>query len=143
VSVAMIGAVTYMVYGESIHGFHNDATAEYEIAEGLQRMGLHLGENVAAIGFGIDAHWAYLDRLNIVAEIDPEGTCLFWSEPADMQNQIVEKFAQAGADVVVVNAGTGIRSTSRVVPLELADCARPGDGWRKIPGTLDQAFFLK
>jgi hypothetical protein len=143
VCLAMIGAVAYMIYGETIHGFHNDATTEYEIAEGLQEMALQPGENVAAIGFGIDAHWAYLDRLNIVAEINPEDTCGFWNEPADIQAQVMEKFAQAGVDVVVANTGTGIRTTSQVTPLDLSACAHPGNGWRKIPGTLDQAFFLK
>lgn len=143
VCLVMIASVGYMIYGESIHGFHNDASAEYDIAEGLQKMGLRPGDNVAAIGFDMDAHWAYLAKLNIIAEIGTDGTCLFWSEPVAVQEQVMKKFAQAGAGVVVVNAGGGIRTTSRAIPLDLAGCARPGAGWQKIPGSPDYAFFLR
>jgi hypothetical protein len=143
VSLALVAAVGYMVYGESIHGFHNDASAEYAIAEGLLKMGLQPGEKVGAIGFDMDAHWAYLGRLNIVAEIGTDETCLFWSEPPAVQTQVLEKFLQAGASVVVANTGGGIRTTSRPEPLDLAGCSRPGAGWHKIEGSPDQAFFLK
>jgi hypothetical protein len=143
VSLALLAAVTYLVYGESVHGFHNDASAEYVIAEGLQQMGLAPGTKVGAIGFDMDAHWGYLARLDIVAEIGTDETCLFWNEPPEVQTQVLQKFAEAGASVVVVNAGGGIRTTSRAVPFDLTGCARPGPGWRKIPGSPDQAFFLK
>ncbi len=143
VSLALVAAVGYMVYGESIHGFHNDASAEYAIAEGLLKMGLQPGEKVGAIGFDMDAHWVYLARLSIVAEIGTDETCLFWSEPAATQAQVLEKFGQAGASVVVANTGGGIRTTSRPDPLDLAGCSRPGAGWCKIEGSPDQAFFLK
>ena len=91
VSLALVAAVGYMVYGESIHGFHNDASAEYAIAEGLLKMGLQPGEKVGAIGFDMDAHWVYLARLSIVAEIGTDETCLFWSEPAATQAQVLGK----------------------------------------------------
>jgi hypothetical protein len=142
-SFVMIAAVAHMVYGESIHGFHNDATPEYVTADGLQKMGLHSGERVAAIGFDNDAQWAYLARLDIVTEINTDETCLFWSEPAGMQTQILQKFAQAGASVVVANTGSGVRTTSRADPIDLAGCSRPGAGWRQIPGSQNHAFFLK
>jgi len=143
VCFTMLFAVAYLIRGESIHGFHNDASAEYAIADGLQKMGVHQGEKVAAVGFDMDAHWAYLAGLNIVAEIGTDETCLFWSEPREIQDQVMKKFAQAGATVVVANTGGGIRTTSRAVPLDLAGCARPGAGWRKLEGSPDYAFFLK
>jgi len=143
VSLALVAAVVNLVRGESIHGFHNDATAEYVTAEGLQRMGLQPGTKVGAIGFDMDAHWAYLARLDIVAEIGTDETCLFWSEPSPVQKQILEKFAEAGASVVVANTGGGIRTTSRTVPLDLAGCAQPGPGWRRIDGSPNHAYFLK
>jgi hypothetical protein len=142
-SFALVASIGYLVYGESVHGFHNDASAEYATAEGLQKMGLRPGENVGAIGFDNDAHWAYLARLNIVAEINTDETCLFWSEPATVQAEILGKFAQAGASAVVVNAGGGIRSTSGMPLGELATCARPGPEWRKIPGSPNEVSFVK
>jgi hypothetical protein len=143
VSFAMIAAMVHLVYGESIQVFHSDATPEYVTAEGLQKMGLQPGEKVGAIGYDNDAYWAYLARFDIVAEINTDETCLFWSEPAAIQAVILEKFAQAGAKVVVANTGGGVKTTSRLVPIDLAGCSRPNAGWRKIEGSPNHAFFLK
>jgi hypothetical protein len=142
VCFVLIASVTHMVWGESIHGFHNDARAEYATAEGLKQMGLRPGTKVGAIGFDMDAHWAYLARLDIVSEIGTDDTCLFWSDPPAVQAQVLEKFAQAGASVVVANTGGSIRTTSRSIPLDLAGCSRPGPGWRQIAGSPNHIFFL-
>jgi hypothetical protein len=144
VSLAMLTATMHLVYGESVQVFHSDATPEYVTAEGLQKMGLQPGAKVGAIGFDNDAQWAYLARFDIVAEINTDETCLFWSAPPAIQKQILEKFAQAGASVVVANTGGGVGTTSgRGVPIDLAGCSRPGDGWRKIEGSPNHAFFMK
>jgi len=143
VSLGMVASLARLEYGESIHGFHNDGSAEYLTAEGLKQMGLRPGEKVGAIGFDNDAHWAYLARLNVVAEINTDETCLFWSEPPEIQTQILEKLAQAGAGVVVANMGGGIRTTSRAVPIDLGKCALgAGSAWLPVPGTPNRAFFL-
>jgi hypothetical protein len=141
-SLALVGAIAHMVYGASRHGFYNDASAEYVTAEGLKQMGLQRGEKVAAIGFDSDAHWAYLARLNVVAEINSDDTCLFWSESPAVQTNILRKFAQAGAIAVIANTGGGIRTTSRDVALDLAGCSRPSQGWRKIEASPNYAYFL-
>jgi hypothetical protein len=143
VSFAMIAAMVHLVYGESVQVFHSDATPEYVTAEGLERMGLQPGEKVGAIGYDNDAYWAYLARFDIVAEINTDETCLFWSEPAEIQAQVLEKFAEAGARVVVANTGGGVRTTSRPVPIDLASCSRPSSGWRKIEGSPNHVYFLK
>ena len=139
----MIAAMVHLVYGESVQVFPSDATPEYVTAEGLQRMGLQPGEKVGAIGYDNDVYWAYLARFNIVAEINTNETCLFWSEPAAIQAVILEKFAQAGAKVVVANTGGGVKTTSRPVPIDLAGCSHPSSAWRKIEGSPNHAFFLK
>lgn len=143
VSLAMIAAMVHLVYGEAIQVFPSDATPEYVTAEGLQRMGLQPGEKVGAIGYDNDAYWVYLARFDIVAEINTDETCLFWSESSAIQAEILEKFAQAGAKVVVANTGGGLKTTSRLVPIDLAGCSRPSAGWRKIEGSPNYAFFLK
>jgi hypothetical protein len=143
VSIAMIASIIYLEYGESKNRFHNFAGAEYVTAEGLREIGLQRGMKVAAIGFDNDAYWAYLLRLNIVAEINTDQTCLFWSEPAAVQQQVLREFTQAGAHVVVANTGGGIRTTSRAIPLDLGGCARPGPDWQKIPGSPDYVFFMR
>jgi hypothetical protein len=143
VALILLSSMARLIRGESIHGFHNDAHAEYATAEGLQSIGLQPGTRVAAIGFDNDAYWAYLDRLNIVAEINSGNTCLFWSEPPAIQTQIFQKFSQAGATVVVANTGGGVRTTSRAIPIDLAGCSRLSAEWRQLPGSPNHAFFLK
>jgi hypothetical protein len=143
VSFAMIAAMVHLVYGESVQVFPSDATPEYVTAEGLRKMGVQPGEKVGAIGYDNDAYWAYLARIDIVAEINTDETCLFWSSPAAIQAEILEKFAQAGAKVVVANTGGGVKTTSRLVPIDLAGCSRPSAGWRKIEGSPNHVFFLK
>jgi hypothetical protein len=106
-------------------------------------MGVQPGTKVGAIGFDNDAYWAYLARLDIVAEINTDETCLFWSEPPEVQTQVLEKFAEAGVSVVVANTGGGVKTTSRAVPFDLAGCARPRPGWRQIEGSVNWAFFVK
>ncbi len=142
VSLTLIGAMIHMNYAGYVAGFPADATPEYLTAEGLQRMGLGQGENVGAIGFDNDAHWAYLARLNVVAEINTDETCRFWSESAVVQNEILGKFAQAGARVVVAFAGEGIGSSGADAK-ELARCTRPSAEWRQIPGSRNYALFLQ
>jgi len=141
VSLALIAAMLNLTYrGFSSH-FPSDASPEYATAEGLLRMGVQPGTKVGAIGFDNDAYWAYLARFDIVAEINTEDTCLFWSEPPEIQSQVLEKFAEAGASVVVANTGGGVKTTSRAVPFDLAGCARPGPQWKNIEGSPNHAFF--
>jgi hypothetical protein len=143
VSLALVASMGYLVYGEIVHGLHDDGSAEYATAEGLKKMGLLPGEKVGAIGFDNDAYWAHLTRLDIVAEINTDDTCSFWSESPEIRTQVLEKFIKAGAGVVVANTGAGVRSTSRPVPVSLSKCFRPTPGWRQIPGSPNHAFFLK
>jgi len=141
VSLALISAMLNLTYRGFTEHFPSDATPEYATAEGLLRMGVQPGTKVGAIGFDNDAYWAYLARLDIVAEINTEDTCLFWSEPPEIQARVLEKFAEAGASVVVANTGGGVKTTSRVVPFDLAGCARPGPRWKNIEGSPNHAFF--
>jgi hypothetical protein len=143
VSVVLLTSIARLLYGEHIHGFHNDASAEYTTAEGLEKLGLRPGTRVGAIGFDNDAYWAYLLRLNIVAEIDTDETCLFWGQPPATQDEILDKFVQAGASAVVAQTGGGIRSTSQPVPIPFSACAHPDTRWQKIPGSPNHIFFLK
>ncbi len=143
VCAALIGAMIHLTYGSWRSAFSSDAHPEYATAEGLLGMGVAPGSNVGAIGFDNDAYWAYLARFNIIAEINTDETCLFWSEPPARQAQVLEKFREAGASVLVANTGGGVKTTSRSVPLDLAGCARPDMGWSRITGSPDRVFFLK
>jgi hypothetical protein len=82
-----------------VYGRHDDATTDYRIVEELQQLGLRGGQKVAAIGFDNDAHWAYLARFFVVAEIDLDQTCEFWSATPDTPQEVLDQFKRAGASL--------------------------------------------
>jgi hypothetical protein len=121
---------------------HDDAASEYRMVEELQQLGVHDGEKVAAIGFDNDAHWAYLAGLSIVAEINADQTCGFWSATRATQEEILDQLKRAGASMVVAHVKSGMESTSYATPRDLAACTHPGPGWENLPdGNL--IYFLK
>jgi hypothetical protein len=143
IALALVSAIVYGAYGQFRHGLHNDATQEYVTAEGLQQLGIAPGTKVGAIGFDNDAHWAYLARLSVVAEVNSDEECAFWSASPSVQTDVLKAFARAGASVIVANAGGAIRSTTGTSALALQNCVRPIDGWRRIEGSPNLIYLLK
>jgi len=141
-AAVMLLASAYGIRGQFAYR-HDDATGDYRIVEGLQKLGVDGGEKVAAIGFDNDAHWAYLSRLSIIAEIDADQTCEFWSATAATQREVLEKFKRAGASLVVAHVKGGMRlTTGYETPPDLAACTHPGSGWEKLPDG-NVVYFLQ
>jgi hypothetical protein len=143
VAILLLAATAYGAYGQWRHGREDDATPEYATAEGLRKMGLPSGTKVGAIGFDNDAHWAYLDRFYVVAEINADQACTFWSAPAPVQRAVLETFAKAGARAVVANAGGGIKSTDGASLAVLKSCSRVEDGWQRIQGSPNLVYVFR
>jgi hypothetical protein len=131
------------IYGRLSAKHPDDATPDYLTAEGLTKMGVPAGAKLAAIGFDNDAYFAYLDRLEIVAEINTGDTCQFWQSSGEVQAEVMDRLKAAGVQVVVAKTGGGVRSTSHNPPLDIVSCAHPGDGWRQIEGSANHAYFLQ
>ena len=72
-----------------------------EVAEELNRIGLHADSKVAVLGDGDWAFWARLAHLRIVAEIASPDVPDFWASAAQQQTKIYELLAKAGAVAVV------------------------------------------
>src|SRR5437016_4331989 len=128
--------------GQFAHGRHDDATPVYAIVEGLQHLRVQPGARVGAIGYDTDAHWAYLSRLSVVAEINADQTCEFWSANPKIQQEVLEKFRVAGASLLVAHVGGGMRPTSYAHPPDLASCTQPRTGWQKLSPSSDLVYFL-
>jgi hypothetical protein len=120
---------------------NDDATPDYRIVEELQNLGVHAGQRVAAIGFDNDANWAYFSRLFVVAEINLDQTCEFWSAAPAVQQEVLRRFKEAGASLVVARVDGGMKSTDYAVAPDLAACTHPGPGWRNLPDS-DLVYFL-
>jgi len=99
----------------------------WEVAQGLKEIGIEPGDRVASIGYALDGYWAHLAGVRIVAEVPLNGVPAFWAAPTQVQSEVMEDFARAGAKVVVTEQG---------LPLGSAP------GWRRIGGTSYFAYKL-
>jgi len=145
VALGLLLSVGRGMYWQVNHVREDDATPDYKTADGIKQLGLSAGAKVAAIGFNEHAYWPYLDDISIIAEINTWDTCEFWRAAPAVQAQVLQQFVKAGAVAVVVNAGGAmmIRRIEGGPPLDLASCARPSEGWDKIPGSPNYIHFLK
>ena len=73
----------------------------WEVAQGLQKLGIHPGEEVGSIGSAVDGYWAHLAGVRIVAEVPLWGSPRFWASDAKSQSEVLADFAEAGARIVV------------------------------------------
>ena len=96
---------------------------QWQVADGLQKMGMRPGDSVASVGNTMFAAWPRLARLRVVAEI-PETSAAdvekFWSANAEVREQVLAAFAATGARVVVA---------------QNAPSSATREGWRRIGST--------
>jgi hypothetical protein len=93
---------------------------DWEVAQSLQTFGVRPGDKVASIGYALDAYWAHLAGVRIVAEIPLWGTPSFWSAGAKSQSEVFTDFAGTGAKIIV---------TDQRPPMESRE------GWRELGKT--------
>jgi hypothetical protein len=74
---------------------------DWQVAQGLQKMGVRPDDKVGSIGNALDAYWAHLAHVRIVAEIPIWGIPSFWDSAASSHSEVFEDFAKAGATIVV------------------------------------------
>jgi hypothetical protein len=90
------------------------------VAQQLHIMGIPTGTDVGFIGTGLEAYWAHLAGVRIIAEIPPTERQRLVASDAARRHQVLAIFASTGAKAVLTRN---------------ADVANPADGWRPIPGT--------
>jgi len=99
-----------------------------EVAEELNRIGIHAQSKVAVLGDGDWAFWARLAHLRIVAEIASPDVPDFWASAAQQQTKIYELLAKAGAVAVVT---------------ELPPLATLDESWARLGHTAYYVRWLK
>lgn len=109
---------------------------DWRVADGLRRMGVGPGDRVGVIGPGIRAYWAWLARTPIVAEVPPWAVRDFWTADEHVRRRILERFAEAGAKVVVNQPNAPLGSGDYTIDLGVL-------GWARIEDTEYYAFVLK
>ena len=74
---------------------------DWEVAQGLWKLGLQPGESVAGLSRVAESHWARLASVKIVAEIPLGDETIFWAADQDTKQKVFRLLAGAGAKMVV------------------------------------------
>ena len=80
------------------------------VAEGLRDMGILPGTQVGLIGSGLDAYWAHLAEVRIIAEIPEKGTSFLAVDPPE-RREVLNKFVELGVKAVVTKNAAVAHST--------------------------------
>ena len=97
--LSVAGHIADTAYTNMTVGAAPSGTEQINTAEGLLRMGLRAGDQVAVIGPGETNHWARLGRFRIVAESTPATE--FWISSLKQRDSVYERLAAVGARAVV------------------------------------------
>lgn len=108
--------------------FHAQANVPWDVATGLQQMGLNQNERVASVDYSNrnNVFWARLARVHIVAETD--WNVDFWRLSDENQRRTLEAMKRSGALIAVSDSAPPY--PSRAV------------GWRRVGGTDYYSFSL-
>ena len=98
---------------------------QWEVARGLNELGVPPGSNLGSIGTGLGAYWAHLADMRIIAEIPGEDQRVFLAADPEKKRAIIGKFGEAGATAVITHNIAVVHSM---------------EGWRQIRGT---HYFLR
>ncbi len=103
---------------------------QWQIANGLNQLGVQRGEKVASIGDTLYAQWYRLAHVRVVAEVPlgESGNMAFWKAEPAVKEQVLRHFSEAGARAVVA------------YPAPRNDKM---DGWQKIAETGAYVYFLR
>jgi hypothetical protein len=113
--------------GQLIDGKNPWPHPHYQVAEGLNRMGIGSGDKVASLGTSFKAYWARLARVKIVAEIPSSHVADFWEADSSVRSQAIEAFVTTGAKVIVTRRVPNPASTH---------------DWQRIGNTGHYAYVL-
>ena len=96
--------------GGVVGGFGRSPYDQQVVADGLRDMGISPGTQVASIGSGLEAYWAHLAELRIIAETPGNGES-FLAVDSLKRREALGKFLELGAKAVVTKNAAVAHST--------------------------------
>jgi hypothetical protein len=115
-------AVKYIIYSNN-----GSDHLHYQVAKGLEDMGIRQGDRVASIGACFDAYWARVLRCRIIAEIPDEYIDDFWKSKDDVKNELIKTFKTTGAKALI----------AKDIPLPVHK-----EGWQRVGNTDYYVYML-
>jgi len=101
---------------------------QWQVANGLKKMGIQPREKVAIVGTGLHAYWARLARVKIVAEIIVENDKIFWALNDSVKSKVLKTLTETGAKLIVAQNLPSYISAS---------------GWQRIGNTDYYVYVLE
>jgi hypothetical protein len=98
---------------------------QWRVAEALHDAGISPGTKVGVMGMGLDAYWAHLAGVRIIAEIPQQEEASFMEADTAGKQAIMAKFSEAGASAVVTENQVAVKSSG---------------GWRQLGNTRYYVF---
>jgi len=109
---------------------------QWEVARELHDRGVSPGSTVGYIGTGLDAYWAHLAQVRIVAEIPESSVANFMQADREKKGQLMGKFGELGVKAVLTkypNVAASMEGWSRIAGshyflwVSPASAPRPGE----------------
>jgi hypothetical protein len=113
-------AVGWAAGRDVVEVIRNKPYEPWAVAQRLHEMGIPAGTDVGYIGTGLDAYWAHLAGVRIIAEIPDSEQAHYVAADASRKQQVLVLFSSIGASAVITKN---------------AAVASSSEGWRPIPGT--------
>ncbi len=124
-TVFPLGMRSHQVFLDLLKGRDPWPHEQYQVAEKLSKLNIFSGDKMALIGHTfINAYWARLTGIQIIAEIPNIDSDSFWAANDTIKEQVFRKFSETNAKAILTTE----------VPLYASTAA-----WRKIENT--QYFF--
>jgi hypothetical protein len=120
VILALLTAIAWPLFRDARAVIHNAPYEEWGVATGLRDLSVLPGTELGSIGSGLDAYWAHLAGVRIIAEIPGKDQSEFIAADDERKRFILQKFADAGAQAVVTKN---------------ASVAKSMPGWQRIGQT--------
>jgi 4-amino-4-deoxy-L-arabinose transferase-like glycosyltransferase len=98
---AVLHAARYFMNGNTEAPFLQSGYTDWKVAKYLHNAGLRAGEPVGAVGWTLNAYWARMARVHIVAEVPHKGARAFWSSDTAKRAVLMQLFQDVGAKAVV------------------------------------------
>lgn len=100
----------------------------WNIAQSLHSMGIEPGDNIACLGGGLDAYWARLLDVTIIADVSPAEVGCFWAADVEVRSRVFQVLRDAGAKGLI----------ARGVP----SCENASARWQAIGNTRYSVYWL-
>jgi hypothetical protein len=131
VIVVSFGILTLLSVANQFAGKGSRVHSQWQVAKGLENLGIRPGDKVAFIGDSLYEYWARLARVRIVADIPGRNVAIFWNMDDMVRSRAIEAVAKTGAKFIVtkkIGIYPSIKSWQRIANTDYYAHALPGDG---------------